>query len=163
VLARNQRFMTDPEQPRDLEHALKCELAAEVLRSSGRLRLQVTGWSMFPTIWPGDTLELERTERDALSTGDIVLFNRDRRLFAHRIWKTDASATVTRGDAMQQADRAVGDKELLGRVASITRNGKCIQPSKNLSLPQRAVAGLVRSSDFGARVVVGIHGFLQDK
>jgi len=155
--------MTSAEEPRDPTHALKCELAAEVLRSSGRLRLRVTGWSMYPTIWPGDTLELERTERDELSTGDIVLFNRDRRLFAHRIWKTDASATVTRGDAMPRADAAVEEKELLGRVASITRNGKCIQPSKSLSLPHRAVAGLVRSSDFGARVVVGIHGFLQSK
>jgi len=155
--------MTSAEEPRDRTHALKCELAAEVLRSSGRLRLRVTGWSMFPTIRPGDTLELQRTERDELSTGDIVLFNRDRRLFAHRIWKTDASATVTRGDAMSQADAAVEEKELLGRVASITRNGKCIRPSKSLSFPQRAVAGLVRSSDFGARVVVGIHGFLQSK
>jgi len=106
---------------------------------------------------------MERTERDALSAGDIVLFNRDRRLFAHRICKTDASATVTRGDAMPRDDAAVEEKELLGRVAVITRNGKCIQPSKSLSLPQRAVAGLVRSSDFGARVVVGIHGFLQSK
>jgi hypothetical protein len=118
---------------------------------------------MYPTIWPGDTLELERAEPDALSVGDIVLFNRDRRLFAHRIWKTDTSATVTRGDAMPQADAAVKENELLGRVAMITRNGKCIQPGKSLSLPQQAVAGLVRSSDFGARVVVGIHGFLQSK
>jgi len=155
--------MTSAEEPRDSTHALKCELAAEVLRSSGRLRLRVTGWIMYPTIRPGDTLEMERTERDALSAGDIVLFNRDRRLFAHRICKTDASATVTRGDAMPRDDAAVEEKELLGRVAVITRNGKCIQPSKSLSLPQRAVAGLVRSSDFGARVVVGIHGFLQSK
>ncbi len=155
--------MMASQQPREQAHALKCELAAEVLRSSGRLRLRVTGWSMFPTIWPGDTLELERTERDALSAGDIVLFNRDRRLFAHRIWKTNENTIVTRGDAMPQADPVVGDKEMLGRVASITRNGKCIEPSKNLSLPQRAVAGLVRSSDLGARVVVGIHDFLQNK
>ena len=41
-------------------HAVKCELAAEVLRSSGRLRLQVTGWSMLPSIWPGDTLTVEQ-------------------------------------------------------------------------------------------------------
>jgi len=39
-------------------HALKCELAGEVLRSSGRLRLKVSGSSMLPVIRPGDTLEL---------------------------------------------------------------------------------------------------------
>src|SRR5262249_37101837 len=43
-------------------HAIKCELAAEVLRFSGRLRLQVGGWSMLPSVFPGDTLLVEWSE-----------------------------------------------------------------------------------------------------
>ena len=49
----------------DQGHALKCELAAESLRLSGRLRLRVTGWSMLPTICPGDTLIIERADARA--------------------------------------------------------------------------------------------------
>src|SRR5258708_31630032 len=71
----------------DTAHSVKCELAGEVLRSSGRLRLRVTGWSMLPTVMPGDTLIVDLVN-GAVSRGDIVLFNRNQRLFAHRVVST---------------------------------------------------------------------------
>lgn len=140
-------------------HALKCELASDVLRSYGRLSLKVTGWSMLPVIWPGDTLELEWANRHELSTGDIVLFGRYRRLFAHRIVKSSGRTIHTRGDALPYADPVVAENELLGRVACIVRGGRRIKPRRKLSFSQRAVAGLVRSSVIAARAVVGIHDF----
>jgi len=33
---------------------LKCDLAADVIRRFGALRLRVNGFSMLPSIWPGD-------------------------------------------------------------------------------------------------------------
>ena len=141
------------------EHALKCELAEEVLRSSGHLRLQVTGWSMLPTICPGDTLVLESAMAADISEGDIVLFRRDRRLFVHRaLARTSHDQWLTRGDAMPYTDSPIGDNELLGRVLYLIRNGRCVEPGKSLSLSQRALAALVRSSETAARVIVGIHG-----
>ena len=145
----------------DDAHAAKCELAAEVLRSSGVLRLQVAGWSMLPTVWPGDTIVIERAGSHEVSRGDIVLFGRDRRLFAHRVVaQADGSRNeiLTRGDAMPQADSPVSGQELLGKVSCIVRQGKCIQPNRTLRLPERALAALVRNSDIAARVVVGVHG-----
>ena len=155
--------MTVSEPAQDQAHALKCDLASEVLRTSGRLRLRVTGWSMLPAIWPGDTLEVEITKREELSAGDVVLFTRERRLFAHRVLRTNDHGIITHGDAMPQPDPLVDKNELLGRVAGIVRNGKLIQPSKTLSLSQRAVAGVARSSNVGARAVVKIHGLLPGK
>jgi hypothetical protein len=114
---------------------------------------------MLPSVWPGDTLELERTGRDKLSTGDIVLFSRDRRLFAHRIVRSSGKTIHTRGDALPYTDPVVFEDALLGRVVCIVRDGKRIRPRKRLSVTQRAVAGIVRSSDLAARVVVGIYGF----
>lgn len=149
----------------DDAHSLKCELAGEVLRSSGTLRLQVMGWSMLPSVWPGDTLLVERANSSAVSEGDIVLFGRDRRLFAHRVvakrGQAGDSQVVTRGDAMLATDSPVSDDELLGRVSFILRDGKCIEPSRSLGFSERAVAALVRSSEIGARVVVGVHGIRQ--
>jgi signal peptidase I len=144
-------------------HAVKCELAGEVLRSSGVLRLQVTGWSMLPAVWPGDTLVLECVTSDDVSVGDIVLFGRDRRLFAHRVVKKETrnSGTLTRGDAMPAPDPVVCKDELLGRVSFILRNGRCIAPSRSLRFSERAIATLVRSSELAARVVVGVHGMHQ--
>lgn len=153
--------MTLSQPPISQEHALKCELAAEVLHSSGRLHLQVTGWSMLPTVWPGDTLVLDRKTAAEISEGDIVLFRRNRRLFAHRVIQRPADDQIqTRGDAMTAADAPISSDHLLGRVAYVIRNGKCIEPGKSLGLPHRAIAALVRNSETAARVIVGIHGFV---
>lgn len=141
--------------------AVKCELAAEVLRSSGKLRLQVTGWSMLPSIWPGDTLLVEWVDPSKMAEGDIVLFRRDRRLFAHRVVRSETSDIVTRGDSMSAPDRPIAKGEILGRVASIMRLGKSLQPRTRLRVRDRLIAGAVQRSEFAARVVVGARGLLQ--
>jgi hypothetical protein len=144
-------------------HAVKCELAREVLRSSGRLRLRVTGWSMLPTVWPGDTLMIERVDSKAVSEGDIVLCARSRRFSAHRVVaKSPKDSTIlTRGDAMTQSDPPVSNRDLLGKVALIERNGKLIEPNRTLRMSERVVSGLVRHSGIAARVVVGVHDMRQ--
>ncbi len=143
------------------EHALKCELAAEVLRSFGRLHLQVTGWSMLPAVWPGDTLVLDRKTASEVSEGDIVLYRRNRRLVAHRvIQRLRDDQVLTRGDAMVNADTPIDNDHLLGRVAYVVRNGQLIEPPKRLEFSQRAVAVIARSSHTAARIIVGIHGFV---
>ena len=144
------------------EHAVKVELAAEVLTSSGRLRLGVTGWSMLPTVWPGDTLVIERANSEAVSEGDIVLFRRDGRFFVHRVIGkiTRDLAILTRGDAMTLPDPPVPDSDLMGKVVLIQRKGKRVKPGRDLSLSARTVAAAVRRSETIARVVVGVHGML---
>jgi SOS-response transcriptional repressor LexA len=141
-------------------NAIKCELAAEVLRSSGRLRLKVTGWSMLPSVFPGDLLLVEQS--DTNEPGDIVLFHRDRRLVAHRmIHRSEKAGVTTRGDAMAYPDPPVRREEMLGKVVLISRNGKDIKPRKRMRLTERAVAACVRHSDIAARLVVRVHGLRQ--
>jgi len=142
-------------------HAIKCELAAEVLRSSGTLRLRVMGWSMLPTVWPGDTLMVQRVDPREVPEGDIVVFGRERRLFAHRVVKNKNSALLTRGDSMPTPDSPVEHSEFLGRVSLIVRNGRCIKPRRTLRVEERAIASLVQRSELAARVVVGVRGLFQ--
>ena len=71
--------------PAETAAAVKCDLASEVLRSFGTLRFAATGWSMLPTIWPGDTLVVERINLDQIQVGEVVLVGRDSRLCAHRL------------------------------------------------------------------------------
>jgi signal peptidase I len=141
--------------------AVKCELASEVLRSSGRLRLRVTGWSMLPTVWPGDILMIDQTSAPEISAGDIVLFARDRRLCAHRVvHKTQSPAglqIVTQGDSMPLPDPFFTESELLGKVSLISRAGKSLVPTTRLGLPGRAVAAVVRRSTSAARIIVAVH------
>ncbi len=143
-------------------HALQCELAREVLLSSGVLRLAVTGWSMLPTLWPGDTLLVERCESRAVTEGDIVLFARDRRFFVHRvIGRSVGDAVQTRGDAMPQADPLVASSDLLGKIISVVRNGRRLEPSRKLPAGQRAVAAVVQKSELAARALVAVHEMLR--
>src|SRR5271169_5683553 len=104
---------------------LGCELAAEVLRTSGRLRLRATGASMLPAVWPGDILSVQRHEAVNALPGDIVLFGREGRLVAHRVVERsicrDGIQWVTRGDSVDGNDPPVSSHELLGRVTAIER------------------------------------------
>jgi len=145
-------------------HGIKCNLAKDVLRSSGKLRLQVAGWSMLPSIWPEDTLIIERASCASISKGDVVLFGREQRLFVHRVvGKPDRSASVlTKGDAMDVPDSPVGENELLGKVTFIVRNGRLLRPRTKLRIRDRAVAALVRHSETGARAVVVAHRFVNE-
>ena len=149
----------------DAAHSLKCELAADSLRSSGALRMQVMGWSMLPAVWPGDTLMVERANLSTVSQGEIVLFVRDGRLFAHRVVansrRDGGLQLVTKGDAMRSQDAPISEAELLGKVSRIVRNGRSIEPSRSLRISERVVAVLVRSSEAAARVIVGIRGMQQ--
>jgi signal peptidase I len=140
---------------------VQCELAAEVLRSCGNLRLRVTGHSMLPTVWPGDTLVVEPASSRDVSKGDIVLFSNGQRLVAHRLIAKDCGSgdsIETQGDAVPRPDFPLAQECVLGKVSFILRNGQAIAANRTLRPSQRAVAGLFRRSDFAARFVLGVHG-----
>lgn len=142
-------------------NALKCELAGEVLRSTGTLRLRVSGCSMLPTIWPGDTLVIERASSGDVFDGDIVMFSNGRRFVAHRVVTKNKewgdSMVQTQGDAVPHPDSPVARGDLLGKVSYILRHGRRIKPSKSLCFSERAVAAVFRRSEIAARVVVRVH------
>src|SRR3954465_5543720 len=123
----------------DLTHSLKCELASESLRLSGVLRLKVSGWSMLPTIWPGDTLIISRLDGRELLPGEIALYQREGRFIVHRVLskiRGGINQVLTRGDPMLPLADPFSDKDLLGKVDFILRNGKKIEPSTKLRLTQ---------------------------
>jgi len=144
-------------------NALKCELASEVLQFAGCLRLRVNGWSMLPSVMPGDTLVVESATSDDVAEGEIVLVHRERRFFIHRVVQKSAKKRelLTRGDAMPQADPPVMRHEVLGKVLCIERNGQSLAPSLHLTWRERAVAAIVQRSETAARIFVGVHSMRQ--
>ena len=103
--------------------SVKCSLATKVLRDFGELRLRVTGSSMLPSLWPGDSLLIRRVRFTEITPGDLVLFARDERFFVHRVLKVADGRLLTRGDALPVPDPLVGPDELLGCVQLIARDG----------------------------------------
>ncbi len=114
-----------PLQPQtvvDADHRRKCQLFIQALRSYGCASLRVTGTSMWPALWPGDTVEIRSAQIGEIKVGDLAAFTRDDRIFIHRVIRntTSGAATlVTRGDALPVEDPPVRESELLG-VASVT-------------------------------------------
>jgi signal peptidase I len=137
---------------------LGCELAAEVLRSSGTLRLQTMGASMLPAVWPGDILTVCSHDASQALPGDIVLFSREGKLVAHRVVERTGSSNgirwVTRGDRVADNDAPVSTHELLGRVTTIERGSRRFTPSPHRSLASRLISWILRSSDFCTRLTL---------
>ena len=148
---------------RNGEHAVKCELAANVLRSFGKLRLEVGGLSMLPSVWPGDILLIERSEMKEITAGDIVLFARQGRLVAHRVTSKsamgDMSLAITQGDGLLSPDDPVSPTELLGKVRQILHDGEFVEFGADLSIWTRGTSKLVRRFAWIARILGFVHRF----
>lgn len=136
----------------------KNELAAEAVRCFGVLRLRVTGSSMLPALRPNDVLLIRHCRIEQAGPGDIVLFIRRRRLFAHRVISRSAASLVTQGDGIAEPDPPVTADELLGKVTRVTRRGKIVRHEPNLSLPARVAAALFRRSASASRCFTRLQG-----
>jgi signal peptidase I len=145
-------------------NALGCELAGEVVRTFGRVRVRVTGMSMIPAVWPGDVLVVERRAAEKIERGEIAVAEREGRLVAHRVVgpRTDAelkpTATITmRGDSLLAADEPLRAEELLGTVVSIERGAGARRPRRKLGIGARMLAAMARRSSMAARLLVRLH------
>jgi len=95
--------------------ALKCDLAAEVLRSSGQLRLRVSGASMLPALWPGDILTVHRHDPTQLRPGDLVLAARNGGLAVHHLLAIHGPLVTThvwRGSPALEEVRSIRPRDL---------------------------------------------------
>jgi len=96
----------------------RAALAAEVLRRSGRLRLQVHGESMLPTIWPRAVVEILSCSVGDVKRGEIVLAIRDGRLFLHRFMVRSRDGFVLQGDSMPGPDPIFQDEACIGKLVN---------------------------------------------
>ena len=138
---------------------LKNELAAQLLRSVGELRLRVTGSSMLPAVRPGDVLTVRRCAIDEATRGDIILFTRGRRLFAHRVVACPEGGLVTQGDGIPLPDSPVGPAEFLGKVIHVRRRGSPVYDHSRRTLAGRISAALVRRSTHAGRLLTRFRYF----
>ena len=139
------------------ETQARLELSAEVLQRGERLSLRVKGSSMLPSLFPGDVLTFRRCAPEEIVVGDIVLFMREGRCFVHRVAERMAGGAAsrlrTRGDALPSCDPPLVETEVLGRLATVERNGRRMAPPR-LGPVRSLVAGLVRRSPWAARALL---------
>lgn len=120
---------------------------------------------MLPSVWPGETLVVERIQPDQVHIGDVVVVGRDGKLCAHRVIGTAGDPEnrqwITQGDALPVPDRPVAGSELLGRVTYLIRAGKLIAVPAQLGVIDNLIAKIVRRSMPAARALVYLHRMVQ--
>jgi signal peptidase I len=135
----------------EMANKLRCDLAAEVVGTFGEIRLRVFGTSMVPSIFPGDLISVQRAVVSEVSSGEIVLYARDGRMFMHRVvactGSPEHSLLIARGDRLRHSDPPVSSPELIGRVTRIERGPTRIPVPSCLNLAGRAICHLLRFSD----------------
>jgi len=116
---------------------------ADAITRRGRIVLRVHGTSMLPWVRPGDIAVIRRAESGVVRFGDVVLFRNEKSLFVHRIVRKKSSLNedhfYVKGDAHPTDDGQINERELLGRVVRIYRNGKRI----DLDAPSSLMMGLL--------------------
>jgi signal peptidase I len=139
-----------------------CSLAAEALRTWGMVKLQATGVSMLPTLWPGDLLTVHSLRLEQSEPGDIVLYMRGGRFVIHRVARKtltgDEAFLIARGDCMPQDDSPVRRRELLGKITEIQRAGVVFRPVRKLSPFRRMMAYLLCHCSLFRRVGLRLRG-----
>jgi len=132
------------------------ELVTDLLKGGYKVSFNAPGHSMYPTIMANETVVVGPVEPSAIHKGDIVLFRSNGSLVAHRVMgvvkddKANEYSTllksfcldegpsasesvqslffILRGDAARTFDEPVTSEQVLGKVISLERNGKIINP-----------------------------------
>ncbi|MGA2437090.1 MAG: S24/S26 family peptidase [Acidobacteriaceae bacterium] len=142
-----------PTQPDgELLDEAKHDLAVEVVRRFGEVRLKVNGASMLPSVWPGDIVTVRRRSAAELLPGSIVLCYRNRGLVAHRLIGRQGDRILTRGDSHLRDDPPFAGEEVLGEVVSILRNGRSVALTP--AWWHRIFSWIMRHSDLSIRIVL---------
>ncbi len=118
------------------------ELLRAVLEKDVPFRVTMRGYSMAPCIRDGDIVTVTPVASCALGVGDVVAFSLpDSDLLAvHRIVAEAAEGWLIRGDACAAPDGLVGPGKILGKVATVERNGRNVR--LGISLWAKGYAGL---------------------
>lgn len=93
------------------------------------IRVIVHGVSMYPFLKAGDVVFVKPEPFHKLKSGDIIVFEKDSGLIAHRLLKTmpgeDSNMRfLCKGDAARQPDPLIMPEEYKGKVYKFSRNHK---------------------------------------
>lgn len=108
------------------DNSLLVQTAIALLQGGQPIEIKAQGYSMYPLLTPGTTLLVEPTTPSGCRRGDIVVFESNGRLIAHRITALNDHSFVCRGDATLRNDGLMPHEKLLGKVTGRKKQQKTI-------------------------------------
>lgn len=115
---------------RTVDTKIFLDTVCQMLREGAdNVPIPVTGTSMCPFLYPGDTAYLSHTD-SPLKKGDLVLFTRSNGQYVlHRIVKVNRDGSfLLLGDSQLQKEPVPGADRIHAKVVKVRRVGKLIGP-----------------------------------
>jgi hypothetical protein len=106
------------------------ETVIAVLAEGRSVELPAVGYSMFPTLKPGDKVMIIPILKNEIpESGNIVVFRNNDMLIMHRLIKIlqdepEKDNFIARGDSMAECDKTIPAQQLIGVAVSYKRGGK---------------------------------------
>ncbi|MGB4415653.1 MAG: signal peptidase I [Paludibacter sp.] len=105
------------------------DFAESILEDNRTVGIRMTGYSMYPTLRPGDIGHIEKCVPNKIKVGDIVVFKLNGKLIAHRlvaINNHDVRTFVAKGDKNKFSDPPFATDAFVGKITSFERKGRKI-------------------------------------
>lgn len=121
------------------------DVSSELLRLGYGIRFCPAGQSMTPTIRDGEAVTVEPVRADEVKRGDILLYRAESGLIAHRVVKIERERRaaerryILRGDASVTCDVPINAGQILGRIATVERDGRAIKLAGRRAMLRRKV------------------------
>lgn len=134
------------------------DLVESVINDDISLIINMKGFSMFPTLRPGDRGLIEKCNPATLKKGDIVVFRLAQKFIAHRLIEIrnidEKTVFITKGDNNSFIDQPFDTAALIGKITSIYRGTHTVKMT-TLSMNIRKTEAL-----YFSRLLIPIHHFM---
>jgi signal peptidase I len=109
-------------------------VVSDLLRRGHSVRFRARGGSMHPTIREGEAITVAPVRPAGIRRGDVILCRVGQGVIAHRVARVargpdGARLFIPRGDASQSRDEPVGEAAILGKVVTVEREGRTLDPA----------------------------------
>jgi len=101
-------------------------LVGELLAKGKTVRLRMARVSMTPTIKINDYIIVKKIPLSQLRIGSIILYQNENFFYTHRFLYKKEKLLRTKGDRLHYIDPSISQKQFLGKVIAIEKNGKII-------------------------------------
>lgn len=112
------------------------DLTKEILKKGSCVRVPIVGSSMFPLFRKGDVIIIEPVDIEQIVLGDIIVYQREDKIFAHRLVKryidNGKTTFMTKGDTFSECDKPFFSEDVLGRVSATERKGQLLRINSGL-------------------------------
>jgi signal peptidase I len=116
------------------------------------------GFSMYPAIRDGELVTAGPVNADEAACGDVLLCRHSTRVLAHRLVAVNGYGSDRvlhlRGDSNGACDAPVAPADVIGKVLSVWRNGRCVPLcGRAARLRHTALVALSRAKGFVASAI----------